>query len=133
MNETREIEFFWTVHHGKRWSFALSEANALTGLTFDAAYDDDPTGWSVERTAEFVSVARGELIEIDGELIELDDTGSVNSRKPRTLPHVFWYCLFCGERHNVDLFRDPLHGTSPWPNPSVWHCERGKGKVLIHW
>ncbi len=133
MGNTREVDVYWTVQNGQRFSISLSERAAWEDLESLYAYEEDPHGWTVEHSREIVPVARGELVEGEGEMIELDDEGEIASTTPVTSVHVFWDCPWCGNQHNVNLYRDPLGRTSPNSNPSIWFCERGKGIVLVSW
>ena len=132
--ETREVDVYWTVQNGKRWSISLSDQEAWESLQTLAAYEDDPRGWTVERTRETVPISIGEVVEGEGELVELDDEDYSESFKQRyKCVHVFWQCPLCCHRHNCDLYGDPVNQNSPASNPSIWFCERGEGIVLVHW
>ena len=133
MNDTREVDVYWTVQDRMRWSVSLSEKDAWGSLKRLAAYEDDPTGWTVEHTREALPVTEGEIVKGGGESVVLDENASVVSRQFYESVHVFWKCPRCGEMHNCNLYDDRVNQRSPSPNPSVWFCERGEGIVLVCW
>jgi hypothetical protein len=133
MDRTCEFDVYWTVQNGRRFSISLSEPQAWESLESLWAYHEDSQGWTIERTRESVPIATAEVVEGEGEMIELTDEGIEISRTPYAPAHVFWDCPWCGLTHNTDLYGDPVRRTSPAPNPSLWFCERGKGIVLVNW
>ena len=133
MNETREVDVYWSVQNGTRWSVSLSETEAWQSLESLAADHDDPHGWTVERTHETVPVSRGEIVEGEGEMIVLDDDGAETLRQPYKAVDVFWDCPLCGRTHNTNLYKNRVDHTHPAPNPSIWFCEGGEGIVLVRW
>lgn len=133
MNDTREVDVYWTVQKGQRFSISLSEREAWESLESLYAHTEDPQGWTVERSRETVPSATGEVVEGEGEIRELDDEADVASRTSFIPVHIFWDCPWCGHQHNTDLYRGPRGRTSRCPNPSLWFCELGKGIVLVGW
>ena len=133
MDNTCEVDVYWTFQKGRRFSISLSEREAWDLLKSRHAYHEDPQGWTVEHTRETVPTATGEVVEGEGEIVELDDEAAVASRTPFIPVHIFWDCPWCGQQHNTDLYHGPWGRSLPYPNPSIWFCERGKGIVLVRW
>ena len=133
MANTCEVNVYWTVQHGQRFSISLSEKEAWESLKSLYDYSESPEGWTVEHSRESVPIATGEVVEGEGEIVALDDDGDFISRTPHKPVHVFWNCPLCGHQHNCDLFHDYPSRTASCPNPSIWFCERGKGIVLVKW
>ena len=131
MSETREIDVYWTIQNGKRFSIALTEADAWASITVER--EEDPLGWSVECRRETAPVTLGEIAEGHGEWFELDEEGNSGPPQPYTPVKVFWKCPCCGEMHSTDAYDHPVKRASPCPNPSIWFCEFGRGIVLVHW
>jgi hypothetical protein len=133
MNDTCEVDVYWTVQDGRRWSISLSEPDAWETLRELALYEENEDGWTVEHSREMVPIAKGEILEGEGEVVELDDEGEVASTTPFTPVHVFWNCPWCGNQHNTDLYHGRWGQRSRHTSPSIWFCERGKGIVLVEW
>jgi hypothetical protein len=133
MDDKCEVDVYWTVQNGRRFSISLSEQQAWKSLETLYDYSENPEGWMVEHSREKVPTATGEVVEGEGEIVELDNEGDVLARAPYKPVHVFWDCPWCGHRHNTDLYRDALQRRLPYPNPSVWFCENGEGIALVKW
>lgn len=133
MANTCEVNVYWTVQHGQRFSISLSEKEAWESLESLHQFSENPDGWTVEHSRENVPIAAGEVVEGEGEIIELDNGGNVLSKTPYKPVHVFWDCPCCGHQHNTDLYLDYPSRSFPCSNPSIWFCERGKGIVLVKW
>lgn len=139
MTETRDLDVYWSVQYGRRWSVSLSASDAWRSLESLAAYHDNPDGWTVEQARETVPVSMGTIVEGEGELVVLDrldgrdDDCAVTLRQPYKAVHVFWNCPLCGQQHNTGLYDDPVNQTGRASNPSIWFCERGEGIVLVRW
>lgn len=131
MAEMRELDVYWTVHKGRRYSVWLSESEAWQSL--ERLADDDSYDWTVEQTHETVPLSLGEVVEGEGEEIVLSDNGGIETTQLYMAVHVFWDCPLCGNRHNVGLYDNPVMRGNPASNPSIWYCEEGKGIVLVHW
>jgi hypothetical protein len=85
-----EVDVYWTVHDGRRFSISLSERDAWESLESLHDYAESPEGWTVEHSRETVPTATGEIVEGEGEIVELDDDAAVASRTSFTPVHVFW-------------------------------------------
>lgn len=137
MNERREMEVFFTVQHGERWSVALTEEKAQADLHDELENADDTSGWSIERSREIVAVATGSLYEGGGGVaIDLTEVGGevIETSQAAYVPvHVFWQCPLCGRQHNNSLYADPVRRCSPESNPALWYCEHGHGLVFVSW
>jgi hypothetical protein len=128
-----EVDVYWTVHDGRRFSISSSERDAWESLKSLYDYAENPEGWAVEHSRERLPTSSGKIVEGEGEIVELDDEGAVASRVPFTPVKVFWNCPWCGEQHNTDLDQVHFDRTSRHPNPSLWFCEHGEGIVLVTW
>jgi hypothetical protein len=133
MAKALEIDVYWNVQRGQWWSASVTAAEAHNTLMSLAAFEDDPSDWTIEQTREVVPVATGELVEGCSEAVFLDDNCNEVSTQPYKALHVFWQCPLCSERHNGNIRRNPLDADSEVANPSLWGCERGKGLVLLGW
>jgi hypothetical protein len=133
MENRREVDVYWTVQDGRRWSISLSEREAWESLRQCHTSVENPQGWTVEHSRESVPIATGEVVEGEGEIVALDDEGDVASTTPFTPVHIFWDCPWCGHKHTTDLYHGRWGRTLRHPNPSIWFCERGEGIVLVQW
>ena len=133
MENTCEVNVYWTVHEGRRRFISLTEQAALELLGELGEYAENPQGWSVEHSRELVPMARGQLEEGEGEIVELDEDGNVASKKSFIPVHIFWDCPWCDRQHSTDLYHGRFGRTLRYPNPSIWFCERGKGIVMVNW
>lgn len=133
MEHTCEVDVYWTVRNGRRYSISLSEQEAWQSLRKLHDYDENPQGWTVEHSLERVPTVTGTIVEGEGEIVELDDEGQVASTTPFTPVHVFWDCPWCGCQHNTDLYHGLFGRALRYLNPSLWFCERGEGIVLVGW
>ncbi len=75
MDNTCEVDVYWTVQNGRRFSISLSEWEAWESLKSLFAYTEDPQGWTVEHSLEMVPTATGEVVEGEGEIVELVSVG----------------------------------------------------------
>lgn len=133
MENTCEVDVYWTVRNGRRHSISLSEPEAWQSLQELADYEDNPQGWTVEHSRERVPAVTGRVLEGEGGIVESDDEGEVDSKTSFTPVHVFWDCPWCGRQHVTDLCHGRFGQALRYPNPSIWFCERGKGIVLVGW
>jgi hypothetical protein len=133
MEKTCELDIYWTVQNGRRFSISLSEREAWESLEELYDYAENPRGWTGERSREKVPTVTGKVVEGEGEVVELDDHGEVTSTKPFTPVHVFWDCPWCGQQHNTDLYYGPWGQRERHGSPSIWFCEHGEGIVLVNW
>jgi hypothetical protein len=133
MENTCEVDVYWTVQNGRRFSISLSEREAWESLKEIHDYTENPQGWTVVHSREKVPSVTGDVVEGEGEIIELNDEADVASRTSFTPVHIFWDCPWCGQKHNTDLYHGFWGRTLRSPNPSIWFCERGEGIVLVKW
>jgi hypothetical protein len=132
--EQQMIDIFWTVQRCRRFTISLSEEAAWASLENYWAYDEDPQGWTVERTCEPAPVAIAEIYEGGGgEMTTLDDEGNASPPIPYVPVKLFWNCPRCGQVHSTDFYDHPIARTNPARPPALWFCERGEGPVLVRW
>jgi hypothetical protein len=81
MVEYREVDVYWTIQSGKRHSISLSENDAHESLKSLFQYEENPLGWTIERTRETVPVAQGRIVDGGGEMIELTEDGVETHRQ----------------------------------------------------
>lgn len=110
--EQQMIDIFWTVQRGRRFTISLTEEAAWASLENYWAYEEDPDGWTIERTHELVPIAVAEIYEGGGgEMIELDEEGNSTPPVPYVPVKLFWTCPRCSELHFNDLYDDPIAQT----------------------
>jgi hypothetical protein len=129
---TRQVDVYWAVRDGERFTLALSESEARDSLENYWVYEENPLGWSIERTSETVPVVTGKPFMAERTVLAAL-TGE-ELAKDIPAPHVAWDCPHCGCRHTTDLCNDMECQDPPLTSPQLWTCDRNLlNLVWVEW